>query len=159
MIIVADSSALIALTACEGLPLLDALYGQVRVPEAVLRECSVVEKPYARELKAYLEGKVVAVTMTDRLEIAYDLGPGEVEALYLFRQLSADRLLLDDLRARKAAAANGFKTTGSLGILIAAKQRGLIEKIRPMIDEMTSANIHLSQGLIQQILELAGESL
>ena len=58
MILVADSSALIALASCDGLSLLDTLFGTVIVPEAVYREAIVGDKPQARKLKDYLRDKV-----------------------------------------------------------------------------------------------------
>ncbi len=53
MLVVADSSALVALAVCDALPLLDRLFEKVRVPPAVLRECTVRGKPAADVLEAY----------------------------------------------------------------------------------------------------------
>ena len=63
MILVADASALIALAACNSLPLLDAIFGAVYVPEAVYREVATADKPYAERLRAYLQEKVHTVNM------------------------------------------------------------------------------------------------
>ena len=54
MILVADCSALIALACCDGLPLLDAFFGSVVVPDAVYRE-AVSDKPEACQLRDYSE--------------------------------------------------------------------------------------------------------
>ena len=51
MILVADASALIALSACNGLPLLDAIFGQVMVPEAVFTEVTQADKPQSDRLR------------------------------------------------------------------------------------------------------------
>ena len=53
MILVADCSALVALAACDGLHLLDAMFGTVIVPEAVYREAAIGDKPQAVQLAAY----------------------------------------------------------------------------------------------------------
>lgn len=63
MILVADASALIALAACNGLPLLDAIFGEVMVPEAVFIEVTQSDKPQSDCLRIYLKGKVRAVDM------------------------------------------------------------------------------------------------
>jgi hypothetical protein len=63
MILVADCSALIALASCDGLRLLDALFGTVVVPEAVYREAVVGGKPEAQELKEYLRDKVKKIDL------------------------------------------------------------------------------------------------
>jgi len=59
MRVVADASALLALAACDGLHLLDALFRTVQVPRAVFRECTVPGKPEAERLAGYLRDKVV----------------------------------------------------------------------------------------------------
>jgi len=58
MIVIADSSALVALSICDGLPLLDRLFGEVKVPQAVYDEVCIANKAESPVLKAYLEGKV-----------------------------------------------------------------------------------------------------
>lgn len=60
MLIVADTSALVALAGGEGLWLLDRLFQEVRVPAAVFQECTVPGKPEAERLEAYLRDKVKA---------------------------------------------------------------------------------------------------
>ncbi|MCI5131444.1 MAG: DUF3368 domain-containing protein, partial [Candidatus Electrothrix sp. EH2] len=54
MILVADSSALIALAICDGLKLLEPLYGEVAVPEAVYNEVTASDKPESETLREYL---------------------------------------------------------------------------------------------------------
>ena len=66
MILVADCSALIALASCNGLHLLDALFGTVIVPEAVYRESIVSDKPEAQRLKEFLKDKVRKIDSQQR---------------------------------------------------------------------------------------------
>ena len=63
MILVADASALVALSAFDSLTLLEALFGQVWVPEAVFNEIAVADKPQAARLHHYLQNKVRAADM------------------------------------------------------------------------------------------------
>jgi predicted nucleic acid-binding protein len=67
MILVADASALIALSACDSLPLLEALFGTVLVQEAVFLEVAAVNKPQSDRLRSYLQGKVRMVDMQPNL--------------------------------------------------------------------------------------------
>jgi predicted nucleic acid-binding protein len=46
---------------------------------------------------------------------------------------------------------------GSVGILLLAKQRGLINKIRPMLNLLAVSDIHLGANVIEKALKLAGE--
>ena len=84
MILVADASALIALSVCDGLTLLDALFGDVVVPEAVYREVAVAGKPEAIRLQNYLQGKVRAVNMQNYVYLDAFADAGETEALLLY---------------------------------------------------------------------------
>jgi predicted nucleic acid-binding protein len=59
MLVVADTSALIALAACDTLSLLDHLFADVRVPVAVFRECTAPGKPETDRLEAYLRERVI----------------------------------------------------------------------------------------------------
>jgi len=51
----------------------------------------------------------------------------------LYKQLSADALLIDDHRARVIAEHNHIHCIGALGILLIAKQNGVIEKVAPYL--------------------------
>jgi uncharacterized protein len=157
MLIVADTSALIALAACDSLPLLDHLFTDVRVPLAVLRECTVPGKPETGRLEAYLRERVVEVDLQEFVIAVSGLGQGELEAMALYKRLHAERLLVDDYRARKVAYLNGIEVVGSLGVLLRAKESGLITKIRPLIVEIQAAGVRYGEQLVKEVLRLAGE--
>jgi predicted nucleic acid-binding protein len=157
MLIVADTSALVALAAAEGLWLLDRLFQDVRVPAAVFHECTVPDKLEAERLEAYLRDKVLAVDLEKLIIAVAGLGQGELEAMALYKQLRADRLLVDDSRARKVARLNGIEVVGSLGILLQAKKSGLIPEIRSILEAIQAAGVHYGSQLVAEALRLAGE--
>lgn len=157
MLIVADTSALIALAVCDSLSLLDRLFHDVRVPSAVFRECIVSGKPETGRLEAYLRERVLEVDLQEFIIAVAGLGQGELEAMALFKRLRADRLLVDDYRARKVAHLNGIDVVGSLGVLILAKESGLIANVRPLIIEIQTAGVRYSEQLVDEVLRLAGE--
>lgn len=102
MLVVADSSALIAMAVCNGLPLSDHLFREVKIPPAVFEECTLAAKPAADVLDTYLREKVSGIDLNDFAITAVELGRGELEAMALCKRLGADRLLVDDRRARRA---------------------------------------------------------
>ena len=158
MIVVADSSALIALAAAGHLDVLPQLFEAVQVPDAVRQEVDVPGQPYTGELRRFLQDRVTPVDI--RLVVLLDpsLGPGEMQAMALARQMQADVLLIDDLRARRVATANGFQVLGSLGALLLGKHRGLLSEIAPAILRMNQAGIRLAPALVDHVLRRAGES-
>lgn len=159
MILVADASALIALAACNSLPLLDAIFGIVWVPEAVYREVATAEKPQAERLRLYLQDKVRPVNMQNYVYLDAFADAGETAAMLLYKELAADFLLIDDKRGRKVATINNIKTIGSLGVLLQAKRVGLITQIAPLLSQIAASPVFMSLSLIETVLDLAGESI
>ncbi|MDM8564326.1 DUF3368 domain-containing protein [Candidatus Halobeggiatoa sp. HSG11] len=157
MILIADSSALVALSVCDSLILLEQLFNDVIVPNAVFEEVTKSDKPEAQELKSYLIGKVCKVDMSHFIYLDSNIDIGETEAMLLYKQKSADRLLIDDKKGRKVAKINGINVIDSLGILLSAKQAGLISKIKPKINDIAKSRMYINQSLINLVLELAGE--
>ena len=130
MILVADCSALIALSICNCLDILEQIFGQVLVPEAVYFEATQPNKKQALQLKLYLEDKVRKVDMKNYVLLDGFADAGETEAMLLYKQIHADKLLIDDQRGRNVAKINHIETIGSLGVLLVGKQRGLIDIVR-----------------------------
>lgn len=158
MLIIADSSALISLAVCQKLSVLDQLYGEVKVLKAVFSEVTQAGKPQSEILRSYLHDKVSDIDLSEWMFDFGELGRGELEAIALFKKLHADLLLLDDKKARKIAELNEIPIIGSLGVLLFAKKKGLIELVKPSIENLQASGIHISKSLIQRILLLAKEA-
>jgi predicted nucleic acid-binding protein len=86
------------------------------------------------------------------------LGAGETEALALALEVRPDRLILDDLAARRIADRLRLPIIGTLGILLAAKRRGLVAAIRPLLDRFVIESFFISAELLQALLASAGEA-
>ena len=157
MLIVADSSALIALATCDGLNVILQLYDDIKVPEAVYAEIVAPEKPQSDALGSFLADRVVKVDTTRWVLTAGGLGRGEIEAMALYKQLTADALLIDDHRARVIAEHNHINCIGALGLLLIAKQDGKIKAVAPYIQKLRQSAIHYGEALLNRVLELAGE--
>ncbi len=158
MLIIADSSALVALAICDGLRLLDQLFEEIKVPQTVFNEVVVEGKPAAVILRQYLTGKTVNVDLINVVITSGGLGQGEIEAMALYKTLQADYLLIDDKRARKVARLNHISITGSQGILLLAKHKGLISEVKPFLDRLSVSEIRINERLIQKTLQLANET-
>ncbi len=158
MILVADCSALIALSVCDSLGLLEHLFDSVVVPETVYNEATRPNKKEAQELKVFLQDKVRQVDLQTYVFLDAFADAGETEAMLLYKQIPADKLLIDDRRGRKVAKINRISTIGSLGVLLAAKEKGFITEVSPLLRQIENSDIHLSQQLIATVLELAGEN-
>jgi len=154
--IIGDSSALVALAVVNQLELLEKLYDNLYIPEAVFNEVTQIGKPQSDKLRQFLQSRVKRVDLT---LTQLGLGLGELEAITLYKNLDADVLLIDDNRAKKYASLNGVKVIGSLGVLIKAKEEGHIEKVKPFLDEIQKSEVYISMKLIEKVLEICGEDL
>ena len=157
MLVVADSSALIALATCDSLEVLLAVYDDAKVPPAVYEEVVNPNKPQAAALEKFLSGRVVEVDTRHWVLAAGGLGRGEIEAMALYKQLSADVLLIDDRRARMIAEHNHINCVGTLGVLLFAKQKGEIRDVAPYIEKLRLSPLHYGDELLDKVLKLAGE--
>jgi predicted nucleic acid-binding protein len=157
MLVIADSSALVALATCDGLQLLLQVYGDIKVPKAVFDEVVVSGKAQASVLEKFLQNSTVPVDTTNLVLSVGGLGQGELEAMALYKQLSADALLIDDHRAKAIAEFNQIHCIGTLGLLLLAKRNEEIESIAPYIEKLRSSSLHFSDDLLDRVLKLADE--
>ncbi|NOZ46988.1 MAG: DUF3368 domain-containing protein [Chlorobi bacterium] len=67
-------------------------------------------------------------------------------------------LLLDDLKARKLANRLNLRITGTLGVIHKAKQMGIIDKVKPLIDRLLETDFRISKTIINEILKLNKEN-
>jgi len=147
--IIGDSSALVALATMDRLNLLEQLFHEVYVPKAVYDELIIEGKPQSDTLKHFLCDKVITVNLTLS---QIGLGQGELEAITLYQQLDADFLLIDDKRAKDFAKLNEINVIGSLGVLLLAKERGLLTSLRDDLEKLSYSNLFISPKLIKSLL-------
>jgi hypothetical protein len=141
------------------LNLLPALFGQVCVPDAVAAELEEgrrrsVPLPTLKEL-SWLRVR----TVRDRtlLSLVTHLGDGEKEVLALGLELSDALLLLDDRNARRHARALELQISGTLGVLLLAKERGILNAVQPVLDRHQALRFRLDARTRHLVLELASE--
>lgn len=162
MIVVSDTSPISGLLLIGELHLLPALFGRVVVPKKVMHELLVLETHFGYDLSelktaAWLQTETVLdVTAVGRLQTFLD--DGESEAIVLARELHAKYLLMDEREGRDAAADFGLKTIGLLGVLVMAKNVGLVLSVRQLMDALRSkARFFIAQKLYEHILTQVGE--
>ena len=85
------------------------------------------------------------------------LHAGEVEVMILAGELQADLVILDDGLARRHAKYLNLNLTGTIGVLLKAKQENVIEQLRPVLGELLERGFYLSDQVCAEVLELAGE--
>lgn len=87
--------------------------------------------------------------------VAGGLHRGESDAVAMERH--ADLLLIDERQGRLAAEGLGITVVGSVGILVAARGRGDILAVAPLIQALRASGLWLSDALVAQVLTSVGE--
>ncbi|NEP10896.1 MAG: DUF3368 domain-containing protein [Symploca sp. SIO2C1] len=160
MIVVSDTTPISELTKVGYLNLLPDLFGRVVIPQEVYAE--LITGPHPAKVIVpsldWLEVREVGNTQQIKLlQLQSNLDLGEVAAIILAEELKATQLLIDERAARRVALARQLPVIGTVGILLLAKQRGLIESIKTILDAMIANGTRIGERLYKQALLLAQE--
>jgi predicted nucleic acid-binding protein len=156
---VVNASPVIFLTQIQALPLLNDLATEVTVPAAV--EAEVRAGADRHDILVPVEFPQWMTIVPDILlptEVGgWDLGAGESQVLAHAARLGDCEAMLDDLQARRCARSLGIATTGTLGLILRAKQAGLIRVARPLVEDLLRKGLYLSTELVKAALAELGE--
>jgi len=148
-IAVTNSTCLIGLERIGRLEILPQVFSSIFIPLAVQTEVGI--NPNWAIIQSVTNLAVVAALKTQ-------IDPGEAEAIALAIELGDVFLILDDRNGRRIAQQMGLKVIGTLGMLLRAKQKGVISEIKPVVMELEAVNFRIAPALVQKALNLAGES-
>lgn len=145
--VVADSTCLIGLERIGRLDILPELFEPIFIPDEVAKEFGVslswlkVETP-------------LNFTLVNALKLSVDDGEAEAIALALDKNC---KIILDDKQARSVAKKLGLEIVGTVGMFIKAKQNGLIDSLKALLDDLENNGFRMSGNLKAEALKIAGE--
>ncbi|WP_297091051.1 DUF3368 domain-containing protein [Thermococcus sp.] len=155
-----NSSPLIFLAKLGLLDLLERLFEEVYITESVYHE-TVVEGAGHEETVVIANAdflKRVSVENQRLVKFLLEMvDHGEAETIAFALENEVDVVLLDDKDARKIARSFGLRVTGTLGLLLLAKRKGLISQIAPYVEELRRNGFRISEGVVKRVLKEAGE--
>jgi len=158
MIIVADASPLISFAILNKLDILNKVFDDILIPNAVYNEITQKNKPYTGELKNFAKDKTKEVNNKLAVELLQkDLDLGESEAIVVAKENDISDILMDEYKGRKIAKEEGLHPIGTIGVLIQAKNKNLIKTVKPELDKLIKNHIRISDNLYSTALELANE--
>ncbi len=173
-VVIADAGPLIALARLGQLAWLPRLFGKVHVtpwvaselvvggefPESsVLREA--LAQPWLETVDLATLGLADWETSSREWMHLHQIDPGEATALawasHLAAHGDAPLLVMDDFRARAAAGHARLPVVGTAGLLLLARQNGMVTAVRPWLERLRIEGYYLSDALIEAVAAQAGE--
>lgn len=159
MIVVSDTTPLISLLKINRIDLLEKLFGDVLIPQAVFDELTVDER-FRLEADEIRQKKFIVVKPVNNpesasiLKRAAGLDQGESEAIVLSDELKADLLLMDEAKGRNVSAQMGLRIMGTIGILMAAYEEHELtsDEVRECVNGLQRAGRHIGQRHYQMLL-------
>jgi predicted nucleic acid-binding protein len=132
--------------------ILPALFGSVVAPPAVVAELSRPQSP--EQVRGWIAAPPAwfRIQAPRAIDPSLDLDEGEREAIALAQELKADRILLDEAKARQVAQVLGLQVAVTLAIFFEAGERGLID-FKQTIAELRETTFYLDEKLVKTILE------
>lgn len=154
--VISNTTPLIGLADIGCFDVLKKLYKEIMIPAAVLDE---VRSEPAKTLVSNSDFISVFHVADSQARKVFSsrLHAGEVEVMLLAEEKHADLIIMDDNAAKKTAKFLGFKVTGTLGVLLKAKQEGYIREIRPFVYKLEDTGFYVSPRVKQYVLEEANE--
>ena len=161
MTIISDTTPIISLIKINRLDLLEKLFEEVLIPEAVYRELTT-NALFENEAKIVKTSSFLKTSSVQNrkslqlLQAVSGLDDGESEAIILADELKSDVLIMDERKGRKVAEKLGIKITGTVGVLLQSYSENMISsvEIKTYLDQLKNSNIRLSESLIQKALEM-----
>lgn len=155
MIVVSDTTPIISFIKIGKLDILQDMFGQVQIPEAVFKELTsnVMFKKEAEEVIAcefIRQMPVDNMKSVDLLRRSTNLDAGESEAIVLADSLEHAVLLIDEAKGRKVAKNMGLNIMGTIGILLVAYEDGFLDKesIEECIETIRNSKLRISESLL-----------
>lgn len=148
-IIVSDTSCLVILSKIDELELLKKVSKKVYVTP-------IIHEEFGKSLPDW-----ILISLPDNMHyqqiLEMDLDKGEASAIALSLDMHNSILILDELKGRRIAERLNLRYSGTFGLILKAKQLGLIKSVKPILDKIRSTNFRFSEELFETIIDQAGE--
>lgn len=156
---IVNASPVILLAKIQQAELLLRIPDEVIIPQSVFEEIRAAgPNDLGRQWLESLPHGIVRVDRPLRSEVAsWDLGAGESAVISWALDVGGCEVVIDDLAGRRCAEVMRIPVTGTLGVILIAKRRGLVAAAKPLIESLRRVGAHVSESLVRSALNLVGE--
>jgi predicted nucleic acid-binding protein len=117
---------------------------------------TAINNEYGKDLPSWITIKEPQDNHYQRILEMY-LDKGEASAIALSLEMDNSIVIIDDLKGRKVAERLNLRYSGTFGLILRAKQIGVIQSVKPILIKIKKTNFRFSEKLFKLILEQAGE--
>jgi len=157
MIVVSNTTPIISLASIQQIDILERLFGEIIVPKAVYGEIKTKESWGYKEIDLqFIRVETVRGELYKDL-LLNQLDSGESETILLAKELNADLVIIDENLAYKIAKNSRLNVTRTLSLLLKAKEAGIVDQIKPLLDEMITKGRWYSPSVYENFLKKIGE--
>lgn len=157
-LVISDSGPIFSLAVIDKLSILEVVFDEIAIPKAVWEEITKdKETEYYDRIAGFFKDRVRIISGFNELTFVMDYG--ESESVVLYREINANYLLIDDKKARRIAENLGINCIGTIGVLSVAKDKGLVEELRPLFEQFLNHNRYYGLNLLNSILTKYGEEV
>lgn len=148
-VIVSDSSCLILFHKIGEIDLLHKVFGRIHITDTVFKEFNQPVPNWIKivQLQTDIHGGLFGY-----------LDAGDASSIALASEHEESLLIIDEIKGRRVAIQMEIQVTGSLGVVITAKNKGHLKAVKPIIDKILKTNFRISKELIERVLEKVNES-
>lgn len=156
-VIISDAGPIFSFAAIGQLNLLEELFDEIYIPQAVWEEITALkDSQFYPLITDFFKDKVRKIEGKNHLTFVMDYG--ESEAVILYQEIGATFLLIDDKKARKYAENIDVNCIGTIGVLINAKSKGKIDELKPLFQQLIDNDRYYSLRLLNAILVQSEET-
>ena len=148
-VVVADTTPLNYLIVIGRDHLLEEMFGEVLIPQAVLDELRHPKAPVAVAEWLKQTPRWLRVLQVGQLDDSIRLGKGENEAISLALEQNVQVILMDERRGRAAATERGLLPVGTLNLLDLADEKGRLDGLKAL-DDLRSTSFRAEAELLSQ---------
>ena len=149
-VVIADTSCFILLDKIGEIELLQKVFSSIITTQTIATE-------FGKQLPDWIIILPVQnISYQALLELEVDAG--EASAFALSIEYKSSLLIIDDLKARKLADKLLLNYTGTLGVILKAKELNLLSSVKPLLDKIQLTNFRFSQKVLNEILSIANET-
>lgn len=158
MIVVSNATPIITLASINQIDILKHFFDKIYIPQAVYDEIKSKKAYGYQEIDdEFFQVRNIEDTFAQNI-LLNDLDLGEAQTIVLAKELNADIVLIDETIGYNIANSQELNVKRTLSFLIVAKEKGFIDEVKPLLDQMIDNGRWISRKVYLDVLEFCGES-